>query len=37
LDEDSPAGRPVRAAEPGKVLEFPVVHGLHHCYVPQAA
>lgn len=36
LDEDAPAGRPVRPTKPGNVLELPVVNGLHHCYVPQA-
>jgi hypothetical protein len=37
LDSDTPDGRPVRAAEPCNVVEFPVVHGLHHVYLPKAA
>ena len=37
LDQDAPDGRPVRSAESGKVIEFPVVHGLHHYYLPKAA
>ncbi len=37
LDQDAPDGRPVQSAESGKVIEFPVVHGLHHYYLPKAA
>ena len=37
LNGDAPDGRPVRAAEPGNVVEFPAVHGLHHVYLPKAA
>ncbi len=37
LDQDAPHGRRVRFAEPGQVLEFPVVQGLHHYYLPRAA
>ena len=34
LDRDAPDGRPVRAAEPYNVVEFPAVTGLHHVYLP---
>jgi len=37
LDRDAPDGRPVRAANPCNVVEFPAVHGLHHVYLPKAA
>jgi hypothetical protein len=37
LDHDAPDGRPVRRSEPAQVVEFPVVHGLHHYYLPKAA
>jgi hypothetical protein len=37
LDRDAPDGRSVRVAEPCNVIEFPVVHGLHHVYLPKAA
>ena len=37
LDQDAPDGRPVQSADSGKVVEFPVVHGLHHYYLPKAA
>ncbi len=37
LDQDAPDGRPVQSADSGKVIEFPVVHGLHHYYLPKAA
>ena len=37
LDQDAPDGRPVRSAELGQVVEFPVVEGLHHYYLPRAA
>jgi transposase InsO family protein len=37
LDQDAPAGRPVRLAKPDQITEFPVVHGLHHYYLPRAA
>ncbi len=37
LDQDAPDRRPVRLAELGQIAEFPVVHGLHHYYLPRAA
>ena len=37
LDQDAPNGRRVRLTEPGQVVEFPIVHGLHHYYLPKAA
>ena len=37
LDRDSPDGRGVRSAEPDQIVEIPVVHGLHHYYLPRAA
>ncbi len=37
LDRDAPDGRPVRAAKPCNVVEFPAVDGLHHVYIPKAA
>jgi len=37
LDRDAPNGRPLRAAEPSDVVEFPAVHGLHHVYLSKAA
>ena len=37
LNQDAPDGRPVRLAKPGQIAEFPVVHGLHHYYLPRAA
>jgi putative transposase len=37
LDQDAPDARDVQSAELGKVIEFPVVHGLHHYYLPKAA
>ena len=37
LNSDPPDGRPVRAAEPCDVVEFPAVHGLLHVYLPTAA
>jgi len=30
-------GRPIRSSKPGKVIERPAVHGLHHYYLPMAA
>ncbi len=30
LDQDAPDGRRVRLAELGRIVEFPVVQGLHH-------
>jgi hypothetical protein len=36
-DRDAPDGRPLRAAEPCDVVEFPAVHGLYHVYLPKAA
>ncbi len=37
LDRDCPVPRPVEEAEPGKVIELPLVGGLHHRYTRQAA
>ena len=37
LDQDAPHGRRVRFAELDQVVEFPVVQGLHHYYLPRAA
>ncbi len=37
LDQDAPVGRPVRIAKLDQIAEFPVVHGLHHYYLPGAA
>ncbi len=37
LDQDAPDGRPVRLAKLGQITELPVVHGLHHYYMPRAA
>jgi len=37
LNGDAPHGRPLRAAEPCDVVEFPAVHGLRHVYLPKAA
>jgi putative transposase len=37
LDGDAPDGRPVRPAGPCNVVEFPVLQGLHHVYLPKAA
>ncbi len=37
LDQDAPYGRPVRSAELVQVVDFPVVEGLHHYYLPRAA
>jgi transposase InsO family protein len=37
LNGYAPDGRPLGAAEPGDVVEFPAVHGLHHVYLPKAA
>jgi len=34
-DQDAPNGRRVRLAERGQVIEFPVVQGLHHYYLPK--
>ncbi len=36
LDQDAPNGHWVRLTEPGQVVEFPVVQGLHHYYLPRA-
>ncbi len=37
LEQDSPDGHAIRKADPGNVAEIPVVDGLHHVYLPQAA
>ncbi|TDI89132.1 MAG: hypothetical protein E2O75_07955 [Chloroflexi bacterium] len=37
LDQDAPVSRPVQIAKPDQIAEFPVVHGLHHYYLPRAA
>ncbi len=37
LDQDAPDGRRVRLAELDHIVEFPVVQGLHHYYLPKAA
>jgi hypothetical protein len=37
LNNDAPDGRPVRAAQTWNIVEFPVVNGLHHVYLPMAA
>ncbi|MGD0260976.1 MAG: integrase core domain-containing protein [Verrucomicrobiota bacterium] len=37
LDHDSPVPRPVQSADCGKVIELPLVGGLHHRYLRQAA
>jgi transposase InsO family protein len=37
LDHDSPVPRPVESPECGKVIELPLVGGLHHRYLRQAA
>jgi putative transposase len=37
LDHDSPVPRPVESLERGKVVEMPLVGGLHHHYLRQAA
>jgi putative transposase len=37
LDRDCPVPRPVEEAEQGKVIELPLVGGLHHRYTRQAA
>lgn len=37
LKRDAPNGRPIRPAEPGKVIGFPALPGLHHYYLPAAA
>ena len=37
LEMDSPEGRPIHPPEQGEIIEFPVVHGLHHYYLRKAA
>jgi len=37
LSHDSPIPRPVEAPDDGKVIEMPMVGGLHHQYRRQAA
>jgi putative transposase len=37
LDHDSPVPRPVESPDHGKVIELPLVGGLHHRYLRQAA
>jgi hypothetical protein len=36
LEMDSPDGRPVHLPELGEIIEFPVIHGLHHPYIRKA-
>ena len=37
LDQDAPDGRRVRLGKPGQIVEIPIVHELHHYYLPRAA
>ena len=37
LAHDSPIPRPVESPDRGKVIEMPLVGGLHHHYLRQAA
>ena len=37
LDKDSPEPRPIELPEMGKVVELPLVGGLHHRYTRRAA
>jgi len=37
LAHDSPFPRPVQLPDPGKVIDIPLVGGLHHQYLRQAA
>jgi transposase InsO family protein len=37
LDHDSPVPRPVQSADRGQVVELPLIGGLHHHYLRQAA
>ena len=37
LDRDAPDCRAELSTKPTNVVEFPVVHGLHHCYLPRVA
>lgn len=37
LEMDTPLGRPVQGPEQGKIVSFPQVGGLHHCYERRAA
>ena len=37
LDHDSPVPRAVQSADRSQVVELPLVGGLHHCYLRQAA
>jgi len=37
LAMDSPDGRPFHPPKQGEIIEFPVVHGLHHYYLRKAA
>jgi hypothetical protein len=37
LEKDSPEPRPVESLDQGKIVEFPMVGGLHHRYTRQAA
>ena len=37
LEHDSPIRRPLQCPERGKVIEMPLVGGLHHHYLRQAA
>jgi transposase InsO family protein len=37
LEHDSPIPRPLQSPDGGKVIEMPLVGGLHHHYLRQAA
>ena len=37
LARGAPNGRPIRVAESRQIVEYPIVQGLHHYYLPMAA